>query len=736
MRNLLPLFFAILINGPIFGQANPWADISESEIAFGVGTRDILPNAYRTLHLDFVQLKTVLAAAPQEQDFVLGKPGALLDFPLPAGGFESYEVWEAPVMAPELTAKYPNIRSYAGRNRQGDFIRFAISPMGLDALILPVDRSNTYLIKQYARGNAEDYLCFYQRDCPIPAGQQMECLMEEAGNEMEGQAAVSDRAGSCGNLRTYRLALACTGEYANFYGATGINKAPALAAMNATMTAVNALFEIEVGFRLVMIANNDNLIYTDPNIDPYTNATPNTMMGENQTTCNNVIGETNYDFGHVFGTGQGGVSLNLACSSNYKARCTSGNPNPNVDWWNNFVAHEMGHHFGAYHTQYNTCQGQARIEPGSGSTIMSYAVGYCPPKVQDRWDSYYHASSIGQMAAFINGAGNACAVMVPNGNSAPTCSALINKTIPKSTPFVLTVTGAADSNGDVLSYCWEQMDAYKNPVQPMPPATTNVNGPVFRSLLPSSSPSRYFPKFADVLNNTNDIWEVLPSVSRDLNFRVTIRDNHPDGGCTTEKDIVLTVKSTAGPFVVTQPNTAVNWLGNSSQIVTWNVAGTTANQINCANVAILLSTNGGATFSTLLASTPNDGTQAITIPNIGTTQARIMVQSVGNVFYDVSNVDFTITAVPQVIGGGGRNLGETLTVYPNPSSSFIQVIAPAKWLDQPLSLQIRDMVGRIVVQNPAYISGNDLEIGSLENGVYQVELMLNGEKLYGRFVRQ
>jgi hypothetical protein len=106
------------------------------------------------------------------------------------------------------------------------------------------------------------------------------------------------------------------------------------------------------------------------------------------------------------------------------------------------------------------------------------------------------------------------------------------------------------------------------------------------------------------------------------------------------------VTSAAGPFLVTAPNTAVSWNGDSTQTVTWNVASTTAAPVACANVKILLSTDGGTTFpTTVLASTPNDGTQTVTVPNVATTTARMRVECATAPFFDISNANFTIIAV-------------------------------------------------------------------------------------------
>lgn len=738
MRLYLPFLFVCLFSGLLSGQINPWSEINESEIVADPASRLILPGKYRTQHLDIYQIKSVLAAAPQEAGFVAGESGIQINFPMPYGGYSNFEVWEAPVMHPDLTAQYPDIRSYAGRNRNGDYIRFDVSPAGLHAMVFTLERSSTFFVDPYARGNVNDYVCYAKKDYPRPDGKLMECLVNGDITEATDEIGTSDRAGSCGNLRTYRLALACTGEYANFHGSFGADKAPALAAMNTSMTRVNGVFELDCGLRMIMVPNNANVIYTDPATDPYTNNNGSTMLGQNQTTCNAQIGSANYDIGHVFSTGGGGVAyLSCVCGSS-KAGGVTGSPSPIGDAFDiDYVAHEMGHQYGAQHTQYNNCNrsNSSAMEPGSASSIMGYA-GICSPNVQNNSDDYFHARSIGQIATFINGTGNACAALVANGNNAPTCAALVNKTIPKSTPFVLTASGS-DPDGDAITYCWEQMNAYQSPAQPMPPATTNKSGPVFRTFDPNTSPSRYFPMFSDVLNNTSGTWEKLPSVARTLNFRVTVRDNHANGGCTTERDVAITVNGTAGPFVVTQPNTAVNWLGNSSQTVTWNVAGTTGNGVNCANVAILISTDGGATFTTLLASTPNDGSQAVTIPNVGTTQARIMVQAVGNVFYDISNVNFTISAVaPLPFGGSGDAQNEPLVVFPNPSSDLIQVHTPEEWRDMPLHLRIWDMEGRLVLEDPAFVSGNTVEVMTLVKGTYQIEVIRNEEKLLRAFVRQ
>lgn len=647
MRFLYILFLLTTLTFQINAQSNFWKNINENEFATQNNQRKIIPASYRAMELNFSGIKAALSAAPDRWS---AQEGLLLqNIPMPDGTNLDFRVFYDPIMHPDLAAQYPDIRSYTGfcDSDPTAMLRFDVTPAGFHAMLLSA-KYGTVFIDPFSIGDTLHYQSYYRSEFYKTTLKTFECgVDDEPGAPAELMGGVQERAGDC-QLRTYRLALACTGEYATFHGST---TAGALAAMNTTMMRVNGVYEKEFAIRMILIANNASIIYLNASTDPYTNDNGGTMLGENQTTLDNVIGTANYDIGHVFSTGGGGVAyLNSPCTVD-KAGGVTGLGSPVGDAFDiDYVAHEMGHQFGGNHT-FSACSGNENsstaVEPGSGSTIMAYA-GICGNtlNIQPHSDPYFSAITLAEVAAnVISGNSSTCAVVTPLSNQPPTANAGADYSIPKSTPFILTGSGTDPNGVDVLTYCWEQ----NNPgviSNTAPPTATQTTGPVFRSISPTTDNFRIFPKLSDIVNNTSTPWEVLPSVARTLNFRLTVRDNKEGGGCTKEDDMSVTVVNTSGPFAVTVPtNTGISWTVGTTQTVTWNVVGTNAAPINCSGVDILLSTDGGYTYPvTLLTNTSNDGTQSIVVPNNVTTTARIMVRGNGNIFFDISNNNFTIVA--------------------------------------------------------------------------------------------
>ncbi|WBM74406.1 reprolysin-like metallopeptidase [Saprospira grandis] len=672
LRSFL-LAWLLLLGSQLWGQTELWSPIAEDQIPKS-GTRYIFAEQYQTVRLNLDEIRAILDVAPMERTPIAAISQTLLSLPMPDGSYEVFDIVESPIMETELAEKFPEIQTYAGRsiNDPSKSLRFDLTPQGFHAIILTAGKGTIYIDPyQFGGGDIEHYIVYNRRDFRPAAPKQFVCGLT-ANNiplsnfKAAGQTAA--RFGSC-ELRTYRMAVAATGEYTQFHGGT---VALALAAQTTTINRVNSVYEREMAIRMNLVANNNLIIYTNATTDPYTNGAPGTMITENQANIDTEIGSANYDIGHVFGTNSGGLAgLGVVCSNSGKARGVTGSAAPIGDPFDiDYVAHEVGHQFGCNHTQNNNCNrnNATAMEPGSASTIMGYA-GICAPNVQNQSDDYFHSISLEEMGAFITGAGHNCPATTALANNAPTVNApAANINIPANTPFSLTAS-ATDPDGNTLTYSWEQME---NATATMPPVASSTAGPNFRSFEPVTDPTRYFPNLVDLAAGGPFTWEVLPSVSRVMDFRVTVRDNAAGGGCTDHADMQVTVDANSGPFVVLYPSASgISWNGGGTETVTWDVAGTDGSPVSCANVDILLSTDGGLTYPTVLASNvPNDGTEPISVPNVGTTTGRIMVRCANGYFFDISDNDFTIVLATNDYTLSTTNNSQSVCAAATPSYSI------------------------------------------------------------------
>ncbi len=579
-----------------------------------------------------------------EQSAQIGKSSNLiLSFPNADGVFERFRVFEASIMHPELAARYPDIKSYAGQGIDDPtaIIRFSISHLGFQSISLSANRPAVFI---EALTNDTSVYAVFSREQKINMNDDFECSVSASMNStLNSDNDMAMRNADDGILRTYRIAVSATGEYTAYHGGT---VADALAAINQTMTRVNGIFEVDFNVTMTLIANTDDVIYTDGTSDPYTG----NLNSQLQATLTAEIGEANYDIGHLFGTG--GNSGNAGCIG---CVCVDGQKGsgwttavvPEGEFFDvDYVSHEIGHQFGANHTWTHAgSEGSGvQAEPGSGTTIMSYAgITGAATDVANNVHPNFHSLSIEQVTDYIKTTN--CQTDFPTGNAVPVVNAGSDYTIPNGTAFELDGSATdADTAAGALTYSWEQIDDNGN--LSTFPSPTKTGGVAFRAYEPVTETNRYFPRLETIKTGaTSWQWEAVPDIGRTLNFRLTVRDNVVGGGTNSSADMVVTVNGTAGPFVVNSPNTNVTWNADAFATITWDEAGTTGNGINAANVDIFLSTDGGDTYPiTLATGVTNDGSHDIVVPNNQGNQNRVMVRGENNIFFDISDTDFTIGA--------------------------------------------------------------------------------------------
>jgi hypothetical protein len=587
------------------------------------------------------QMTSAATDVPQEI------PAVEISMPLPDGTFVRFSVQESPVMESALARQFPELKTYRGQGIDDPTMtaRFDLTPAGFHAIVLSPDR--TFYIDPFPlrRPGEETYMAFFKSDSPEDE-KRLRCLV---GEDAAGPAALArrgERAAPLSNgetLRTYRLAVATTGEYTKFHGGT---VAGALRAIVTTINRVNSIYERDLAISLSLVADETKIIYTDPDTDPYTNLDAYKLIEENQRNLDAVLGANGYDIGHVFSRGGGGLAAVRSVGQNgRKAKGATGSNEPRGDAFDvDYVAHEMGHQFGANHTFNATtenCSGNRNpttaYEPGSGSTIMGYA-GICGPSdLQRNSDSYFHDASIEEILAYVTSDEvSAVPRMTRTNNRPPSVVAGQRFVIPKGTPFKLDAVGT-DADGDAVTFDWEQFDLGK---ESPPDDDGDEARPIFRSFNPSKTATRFFPRMDSLFASRLLPGEALPSRTRLMSFRVTGRDNRAGGGGISVANATVSVVTDSGPFVVMGP--AAAWMVGTQQVVTWNVAGTSSAPVSCGRVRISLSTDGGKTFTVLTPNTPNTGTATVTVPDTPTTQARIMVEAVDNAFFNVSPIDFRI----------------------------------------------------------------------------------------------
>ncbi len=744
MKNKKTTFWLLMLLAfPIlaFSQArNFWVPNVHEPSADQVLDTYTKASKYEVFGLNVENFKQYALQAPYRGNG--GSSSISVNMPNSSGAYEDFQLFQTHTLSPGLAEKFPSISSYIGISKdKKSHLRMTITNQGIYGMIMDSE-GYVYINPMNQAGTV--YKVFNRRDISRSM-ELMECMVSNTTQPLPTAGPQNKILVDDSTLRTYQLAIATTGEYSQFHinaagGGSGTDaekKAIVLAAIAVTMDRVNGLYENAFAVTMTLIPNNDLIIFLNSATDPFENNNTGLLINQSQSVIDNTIGFSNYDIGHTFSTGAGGLAQRPSVCTNGKARGVTGISAPVGDAYDiDYVAHEMGHQFGANHSFNNSCSNNRNnstaVEPGSGSTIMAYA-GICPPNVQGNSDPIFHAVSVNEIYSnILNGSGGNCPDETTIANTAPSVAPIPDYNIPYGTAFVIKIN-ATDAENDVLTYSWDQMD---NQISTMPPLTTATSGPIFRSFDASNSNTRYFPNLNSILSgNLTPEWEVIPNVARSIHFTTTVWDNNVLGGQSTQEDVTVNVKNT-GPFVVTSQNDAGNiYAQNQLVTITWDVAGTTGNDINCANVDILLSYLAGLEFTQpIILNTPNDGSQTIRMP-IGqaSTICKLMVKGSGNIFFDVNNNFFTIT---DEVMAADVFTAESFSIVPNPNNGEFTLNFGAD-IGGKVQADIYDIRGRLIstynIDTDAGLS-KTISMDRPQTGIYILQLSNGNQKVAKKLI--
>jgi len=655
------ILLALLLQIQLLHSQYIWTAVDDnSELLKSAKEREIIPEQFASFRLQFNQMQKLLAKAGKENSTV----SVSMPIPLPDGSQQHFLFKENSCMSPILAAKYAKIKSFSGvaKDNKAYYARIDYGPMGFHAVIQSPE--GTIYVDPYFKNPDDNYISYYVRDHKVSTDEyDFGCGLDSyedalaMENTYSQSPPLTEKSGQTEQVkRKYRLAVTTTGEWGQNYGTvenvlsrivTGVNR-------------LNMIFENEMATTFELIDRNDELIFLDPATDPFQNANlGRSLINQNSFAINNIVGSAAYDIGHIFtiscSDGVAGIAaLGSVCLNNKGngVSCVGGN---NISFFMvNTTAHEIGHQFRGSHSWGNCPNAQGQLspdsawEPGSGSTILSYA-GVCGSQnLAGTNDDYFHVGNIDQMLSYINTTGS-CAEEIPSGNQIPEISMGLGDglTIPISTPFELEAA-ATDADDDILTYNWEQMDLGPvdfsvDPPQPLSSLGQPVgNAPTFRSLPPTTDPKRVFPRLTSIAIGGSQV-ELLPTYSRDLTFRFVVRDNHPGAGAIAWEEVELKADESAGPFLVTKPNSLTFTAVNESIDIEWDVANTDNEIIDCQEVDIYFSTDNGQSFPYLLAeNTPNDGSETVILPNILTDEGKIKVKASNNVFFQINRSNIIV----------------------------------------------------------------------------------------------
>lgn len=740
-----------------------WQPVSSRVLPESAAAQAVTQATY--FQLDLTALQQWLDQAPQEH----ASQRLSVQLPSPQGSMMRFHLTRTPVLAPGLAARYPHIQTFAGQGLDDPTmtLRCDLTDYGFHAMVRgpqgtyfiePVNQQTTtfYRVFEMKHVVADDNVVCGVHEAHLPELPQF--LGQEAADRAHERRGSATRDAEAGDqLFTYNLAVACDFPFCNSATSGNPTKLGVLSVVTTIINQINGVWEEEATIRFVLNNNTDDLFFVNQATDPYTffGTTGNSreMLDKNPQVIDSVLGINNYDIGHGFSRAGSSQGITVVGTGYFRSVCASGqgtlfDPHrangasvaiglPQSLQFLRTLAHELGHQFNARHS-FNISDavcGPARdgtrpFEPESGSTIMSYA-GACSGDLQGSPDLYFNTGSYELIHQFSRTSTPCLEAQATTGNTAPTINStgISGTHLPVQTPFELTVDATDAETPASLTYNWEQADI--GPAGRI--SNPQGNAPIFRSFPATTDPTRVFPRLVDVLNGNISYGEAYPTYSRNLTFRITVRDNAPGGGGLTYEEITFDVTDEAGPFLVTEPNGQESLTGGDVATVTWDPANTELAPVNCEAVDIYLSTDGGFTFSTLLAEdVPNTGSYRLFMPDVSSTTCRLKIKAADNVFFDVSDQNFTIESAgfPDV---AALVYDDPVFICPGVESSFLLYTSGIGGFNGPLTLNLAGLPqGVAFTTEPAQPSAGDTILvqldapGGIATGASAFTIFLSG----------
>ena len=635
----------------------------------------------RSLLLDETLLKSRLSSVDGKITAAKGVtsnlPTSEVNLPLPDGSMLKVQAIPSKVITDSMAEAHPEIKTWNVRGIDDPDITGVIdfTSKGFHGMLMMPD-GDTIFIDPDKQQAGDVYNSFSKKENINSFNVELNCGVHEDHNhdlhfdkhEAESEFAIKTGARalddslfpdvSISQIKTYRLALSATTEYTDSQGGT----AAARASMVTSINRINPIFTRDLGISLELI-DAPELIFTNKANDPFSdegipgsyqsNNYANTLMRENSDYLSDQLKLDEFDIGHVLShraSGGSGVAFlgtvcvgdvntsNLGLLKGLKAAGATTSSNPTGSTFDLvLLAHELGHQLGANHSFNSQLGGncssgrsaEVAVEPGSGSTIMSYS-GLCGSDdlIDNPRDDYFHFAGIAQINEYTrSGSGSSCGTNLSAG-SAPSVNAGANLSIPANTPFLL------DGNASGGTSSWDQIDIGSA-------SAVNVDtgdNAIIRHNIPTSEQDRYIPSLENLFAGTSTKGEILPQTSRELNFAYVVRN----GGISSDKKLI-NVTDTKSTFSVLSHSSDQTITTNQSIDVVWNTASSDQAPISCDNVDIQLIRENGVK-NLLLASTPNDGTQNLLIPDATPTMsgARIFVGCSDNSFFNISSGNIVV----------------------------------------------------------------------------------------------